>query len=437
MMKKNILFSMVILISSCCSLTKGERQVREYITSSWDRTVRYNPQDSGSLFGLPFRYTVPSPEGMFQEMYYWDTYFTNEGLIADGRIDLAKGNTMNLLSLANRFGFVPNGSRTWYLSRSQPPFLSLMVKSVYDSTKDEVWLKDAYRVLKKEYDFWQTRRMTQCGLNRYAGTGADQALVDEFVVTGGKRLGKDFNALGMTAEEHEKLGRDFTAEAESGWDFNPRFERVCGDFCPVDLNALMYSFEKNMESFSGIIGAGEEDRWASAAEKRRVLIDSLLYDSERRIFFDYNYVTGRRSDIVSAAAFVPLFCGLASEEQAAGIRDAIKKLEYKYGLSVCEQRDYGYDYQWSFPNTWPPTTFMAVFGLDRYGYRSDALRIAEKYLRLVVKSYRRTGTIWEKYDVVSGLKSEGEEYQTPEMLGWSAGTFICLSEYCKRNNHIL
>ena len=435
-MKKSVYILVpVAILASSCSLTRGERQVRDYINSSWERTVRYNPRDSGSLLGLPFRYTVPSPEGMFQEMYYWDTYFTNEGLIADGRTDLAKDNTTNLLHLAGRFGFVPNGSRTWYLSRSQPPFLSLMVKSVFESTKDESWLGDAYGVLKTEYEFWQTRRMTPCGLNRYAGTGADQALVDEFVVTGGQRLGRDFNALGLTDAEHEKLGRDFTAEAESGWDFNPRFERVCGDFCPVDLNALMYAFEKNMESFSVVIGAGEEERWAKAAEKRLNLIDSLLYDPDRRIYLDYNYVTGRRSCVVSAAAFVPLFCGLASEEQAAGVRDAVRKLEFKYGLSVCEKGDYEYDYQWSYPNTWPPATFMAVFGLERYGYRADALRIAEKYLRLVVKSYRKTGRIWEKYDAVSGLKSEGEEYQTPEMLGWSAGTFICLSEYCK--NHKL
>lgn len=434
MMKRKLALTVVLAASvlslPACRMSQ-EEQIRRYISSSWERTVRYCPSDSGSLLGLPCRYTVPSPDGMFQEMYYWDTYFTNEGLILDGKVELAKGNTTNLLSLVERFGFVPNGSRTWYLSRSQPPFLSLMVNSVYEATGDKEWLARAYRTLRKEYGFWQSERSTPCGLNRYAGTGADMKLVSEFVVTGGKRLGRDFNALGLSDAEHEKMGRDFTAEAESGWDFNPRFERVCGDFCPVDLNALMYAFEMNMDKFSKILGTGEELEWAGAAKTRRALMDSLLFDSEAGTYLDYNYVSGKRSDVVSAAAFVPLFCKAASQEQASKVRETLDVLEFEYGLSVCAKGDYGYDYQWSYPNSWPPSTFMAVFGLDRYGYGGDARRLAGKYLALVEKSFRRTGKLWEKYDVVNGVKSEGEEYETPEMLGWSAGTFICLSEYCK------
>lgn len=411
------------------------RAVREYISSSWTRTVRENTVGDSTLIGLPYPYTVPSPEGMFQELYYWDTFFTNEGLIRDGLVSLAEGNVSDMLYLVERYGFMPNGNRTWYLSRSQPPFLSQMVDAVFRETGDTLWLSRAFPVLEREYGFWMRERMTGCGLNRYAGTGADDALVAEFVETGSRRLKHDFRPELTTDAQFDKLGRDFVAEAESGWDMNPRFDRRCGDFCPVDLNSLLYMYERNFARFSRILGKGEAaaGQWEARAEKRRGLMTELMYDSVRGQFYDYDYVNARRSDVLSAAVFTTLFAGLATEEQAASTVGALARLESGHGLAVCENRPYGFEYQWSWPNAWPPVTYMAVEGLERYGYRDEAVSIAGKYLRTVAASWRRTGKIWEKYDVVEGVHADGSEYDTPEMLGWSAGTFVTLYEFLKQN----
>ena len=407
------------------------REVREYISSSWTRTVRENPVDEGTLIGLPFPYTVPSPEGMFQELYYWDTYFTNEGLIRDGLVGLARGNVDDMLYLVDRYGFMPNGSRIWYLSRSQPPFLSQMVASVFEASRDTTWLARAYPTLEREYAFWMTERISDCGLNCYSGKGADENLVAEFVRTGERRLRHTLITPDMTAEEHGRLGRNFVAEAESGWDMNPRFYRRCGDFCPVDLNSLLYMYEVNFVEFARILGKGEAvaSEWEQRAENRRKLMTELMFDKMSRQFYDYDFVNGRRSGVLSAAVFTTLFSGLATKAQAVGVVRGLKLLEFRHGLSVCENRSYDYEYQWSFPNCWPPVTFMAVKGMEDYGFYKDARRIAEKYVRIVVDSYSRTGKLWEKYDVIKGVESAGSEYETPEMLGWSAGTYVSLYDY--------
>ena len=416
--------------SSLCDAPQVH-EVREYISSSWSRTVRENPEDDGTLIGLPYPYTVPSPEGMFQELYYWDTYFTNEGLIRDGFVSLARGNVDDMLCLVERYGFMPNGSRTWYLSRSQPPFLSQMVRSVFESSRDTVWLEGACRTLEKEYTFWMTERISGCGLNCYSGKGAGENLVAEFVRTGEQRLRHTFITPDMTAEAYDKLGRDFVAEAESGWDMNPRFYRRCGDFCPVDLNSLLYMYEVNFVEFARILGKGETvaSEWEQRAENRRKLMTELMFDKMSRQFYDYDFVNGRRSDVLSAAVFTTLFAGLATKNQAVGVVRGLELLEFRHGLAVCEDRSYEYEYQWSFPNCWPPSTFMAAMGLAAYGYHREASRVSEKYIRLVLDSYEKTGKLWEKYDVIKGIESVGSEYETPEMLGWSAGTFVALHDY--------
>lgn len=426
MRKTSIALLAAFALASCSST---EKQVREYIAASWDRSVRCNIQGDSTLIGLPYPYTVPSPEGMFEEIYYWDTYFTNEGLIADGKSELAQNNTDDIIYLVDTYGFMPNGNRIWYLNRSQPPFLSLMVGAVYAQTGDVEWLSKAYATLEKEYDFWMNRRITPIGLNRYGGDDAPRWLLDEFVTTGAKRLGTEFHP--KTQKESDRIGRNFTAEAESGWDFNPRFDRRCEDFCPVDLNCLMYAFECNMAEFAQTLGLDPDIsiQWSARAQERKQTMMQTMFDPEKRQFYDYDYVNGSRSDVVSAAVFYTLFTGLADAEVTPDIVKALDVLEFKHGIAVCENKPYPYEYQWSYPNTWPPTTFIAVFGLDRYGFKTDASRVAGKYLRLVEKSWKETGRIWEKYDVEKGATSTSKEYDTPEMLGWSAATFVCLSEY--------
>ncbi len=430
---KRALLIYTVLIAVSCSVNPDREAVRAYIRDAWDSTLRYNPTDTASLLGMPVPYTVPCTSGMFDELYYWDTFFTNEGLIADGRPELAKNNTEDILSLVDRFGYMPNGNRTWYLSRSQPPFLALMVNSVYEATEDEQWLSRAIPVIEKEYGFWMGERLAPCGLNRYSGSPSDE-LVEEFITTAGKRLGTDFRSTGLSPEELDKFGRDCVAECESGWDFNPRFDRRCGDFCPVDLNSLLYRTETLMAEFTAMTGdPGKTELWKSRAERRRALMQNLLFDPERDGYFDYDYVNDTRSDVVSAAVFALLFSGAADKAVAEKIKRTLDVLECPSGLSVTEDGNYPYVYQWAYPNAWPPTTYIAVMGLMDYGYRDDALRIAEKYVDAQTECFRRTGQLWEKIRATDGTMPEDREYTTPAMMGWTAGTYVVLDELLKNS----
>lgn len=151
--------------------------VIDFIRENIKKTVRINTGGDDTLIGLPYPYTVPTVSEAFQEMYYWDTYFTNVGLLVSGESELARYNTDNLLYMADKYGFVPNGNRTWFLNRSQPPFLSLMVKDIYNETKDCEWLENAVKILEKEYSFWMTERITDTGLNCYGSNASDDALL--------------------------------------------------------------------------------------------------------------------------------------------------------------------------------------------------------------------------------------------------------------------
>lgn len=426
--------ALVLAAVSCAprqaSVTPEEMAgVRDFIRTSWDASVQYNPTDSQTLIGLPHPYTVPSVSQTFQELYYWDTYFTNEGLVRDGRLDLAKNNTDNMLYLVERFGYMPNGSRTWYLNRSQPPFLCMMVDRIFERTGDKEWLAQAFAALRKEYDFWMTQRITPVGLNRYSSSASDE-LRQEFVTTGGQRLNTDFRSRGLSEAEILRLGAHFAAEAESGWDFNPRFERRCEDFCPVDLNANLYFYEKLFARYAALLGdAAAAEEWARCAAKRRELINRYCLGSDG-IYYDYDYVNGRRSTVVSGAVFSLLYAGVPDDAQARRlVKGALERLEFEYGVAVCEDKPYDYAYQWSYPNTWPPVTYLAVRGLDTYGYGRDARRIACKYVAMVVKTFGQTHNLWEKYNVREGNINVSNEYGMPTMLGWSAGTFIYACDY--------
>ena len=153
------------------------------------------------------------------------------------------------------------------------------------------------------------------------------------------------------------------------------------------------------------------------------------YDPEAKQFYDYDYVNGRRSDVLSGAVFALLYSGAVPREYAGHIVQALLRLEFPYGIAACEDKPYDYPYQWSYPNTWPPVCFYTVMGLARYGYGEEAERIAVKWMKAVTESFKTTGNLWEKYNVETGTTDVSNEYEMPAMLGWTAGTFICLDDY--------
>ncbi len=429
-MRNRILLILAVLAVASCGPKSISGKVRRHISASWEKTVRFNPEDTpDSLIGLPRPYTVPCVDGGFQELYYWDTFFTNEGLIADSRVEQARDNTEDILFLIDKYGFMPNGSRLWYLSRSQPPFAAAMVESVFNATEDTLWLQRAYPTLEKEYAFWQEKRQTPLGLNRYGGD-ADEKLIQEFITTAGKRLGTNFREKGWSREKLEAFGRHCVAECESGWDFTPRFDRRCEDFCPVDLNAILYGAEMSMARFAAILGNGEEELWKERAALRKQRI--RFYLLKDGVFGDFDWVNRKPSRVLSAATFALLFFGVLDQEEAETVRKTLPRLEYPFGIAVCADDSYEYAYQWSFPHTWPPVMYMTVMGLDRYGYKVDARRLAYKWVTATGRLYGQSKKLWEKMTCTGGVVPNVSEYDTPSMMGWTAGVYVCLDEYLKK-----
>jgi alpha,alpha-trehalase len=412
-------------------------EIRRFISAHWEETVRSSPEDQGTLLGLPYPYTIPTRKGAFQELYYWDTYFTCVGLLADGRADLATNNTRNLLALVERFGFVPNGNRTYYLSRSQPPYLAPLVDLVVGATGDRALLAEAVPLLIREYGFWTTRRQTATGLSHHGNHATREELL-EFFPTVRHRLGLPE----ARAEEHLDLASRAMAECETGWDFNSRFGKRCADFCPVELNANLWLYETLL---AGWVPAAEAPLWRDRADQRRERVNALCWDAEKGSYFDYNHVEGRRAEVWHAAAFQPLWTGLASLEQAAAVvRNALPRLEFAFGLAPTAPGERPSAFQWDHPSLWPSAQFLAYRGLARYGFRAEARRLAEKYLAAVTETFRETGDLWEKYNVLDGshratseagylinpvnLASGEDDRSTaeepPSMMGWTAGVFL-------------
>lgn len=394
--------------------------VKQYIENNWDKTVRQNKEDVGDLIGLPLPYTVPCCEGAFQSMYYWDTFFTNEGLILSGKIQQAKDNANNICYLINKFGFMPNGNRTHYLSRSQPPFLSKMVRAVYEKTKDKDWLATCFLALEKEYDFWQTRRKTPTGLQHYYGDFSQNE-----VINFGHVLCQRFD---MEPPKDQKTlinyGKAMFAFAESGWDCNSRMGLLCHECNWVDLNALLYGVETDMAFFADELCNAQQGVWIQRANSRKAAMESVLWNEEIGAFCDYNFETKSLSSVVSAAQFYPLFVGLCNQTQAKKTKALLQKIEMPFGVSCCEEDETLYGLQWDYPNGWACLQYVVVHGLLRYGYQDDAIRIAKKYVSLVESVFEKTGKLWEKYNVTTGEVSKNKEYETPEMMGWSAGVYM-------------
>ena len=398
----------------------GPSAAEKFIRENWKNTIRVNTKDEGEHVGLPLPYTCPCASGAFQEMYYWDTYFTNVGLLLSDMTEQAKNNCRNMAYLIKKYGFMPNGNRTYYLNNSQPPFLSRMVRDIYAQEKAKDWIAEMYPVLVKEWTFWQTRRMTASGLNRYSGEFKDETAKIELA-------GYFFKRMNMPPVKDPKAaarwGECYRSYGESGWDCTSRFKFDPQDNDWLDLNALLYGLETDLAFFAKELGNGEEAKWLKAADARKALMNKVMWDEKAGMFCDHNYIKDAKSPFVSVAQFYPLLTGLATKEQAAKTVKLLPKLEHRYGVAGC-QSDGLLDFQWDYPHGWACHQYIMVNALLGYGYREEALRIARKYVSVVDKVFAETGALWEKYTVVKGEVSVTKEYESPKMLGWSAGVYL-------------
>jgi alpha,alpha-trehalase len=435
-----------------------------------------NLEPPGLLY-LNNKYVVPG--GRFNEMYGWDSYFIVRGLVEDNRIELARGMVENFFFEIEHYGAVLNANRTYYLTRSQPPFLTSMILAVYDAQKaagkeDRAWLERAYGYAARDHGLWAREQHLAgtTGLSRYYDFGngpAPESIKDEtghyrqvvaFFLGQQQDVWRDYlvpqkpdethvgplfalqvcdssNAIAQAACDSAgaaSLSADYykgdRAMRESGYDvsfrFGPHGART-HHFAPVCLNSLLYKTEKDLEQISGMLGrpADAED-WRKRAEERKERIQQYLWDSERGSYFDYDFENGKRSDYEYVTAFFPLWAGIPTQEQARAVLQHLPTFEKPGGL-VMSSHETGA--QWDFPYAWAPDQLVADEGFRRYGFNEEADRVSYEFLSTVAENFRRDGTIREKYNAVT-RSSETQVTAGYHMnivgFGWTNGAFLVL-----------
>ena len=427
------------------------------------------------LLYLANKYVVPG--GRFNEMYGWDSYFIILGLLRDGRVDLARGMVENFFFEIEHYGTILNANRAYYLTRSQPPFLTSMIMAVYEADKtagheNRAWLEKAYGYASKDYETWTREPHTagSTGLARYYDFGngpAPESLKDEAGIH--RKVANYFllhpdvsrgylqeSAPGAPAPvgfqfsvqlcdavttvaktECEKtkeiyLSPDYykgdRSMRESGFDISFRFGpygAATHHYAPVCLNSLLYKTEKDLQEMSQILGHTDSAlKFQQLAEERKDRIQKYLWDPARRLFFDYDFYTGARSSYEYVTTFYPLWAGIATPEEAQALEHNLALFEQPGGLAMSTTNA---EVQWDYPYGWAPTQIIAIEGLRRYGFKDDANRISYNFLSTVAENFRRDGTIREKYNVVT-RSSESEVrtgYQQNVIgFGWTNAAFL-------------
>jgi alpha,alpha-trehalase len=426
----------------------------EHLPRKIDRIGPSNINDNQpeGLLYLEHPYVVPG--GQFNEMYGWDSYFIIRGLLRDRHLDLAKGMVENFFFEIDNYGGVLNANRTYYLTRSQPPFLSSMVLAVYEAqaqqgSPDLPWLERAYGFLVRDYKQWTEapHLAGDTGLSRYFDQGqgpVPEILGDprhyylgaaqfflkheglespHLVVFNGQNsppglLGHIFAVPNCAPDPAAKQSQPcapnghmaLTAEfykgdrsmRESGFDVSFRFGPFGAEthhYAPVCLNSLLYKTETDLERMAGMLGkSGEAETWKAKAAARKQRIEKYLWNSSRGLFFDYDFTKSAQSTYEYATTFYPLWAGLASSEQARAVAQNLSLFEQPGGLAMSRQDTHA---QWDYPYGWAPVHLLAAEGLRRYGFNEDSDRIAYKFLLTVLMNFTRDGTVREKYDVVT------------------------------------
>ncbi|MGY3088544.1 alpha,alpha-trehalase [Hymenobacter sp. UYAg731] len=390
-----------------------------------------------SLVPLPKPYLVPG--GRFREVYYWDSYFTMLGLAESGKKQLLKDITDNFAYLIGRFGFIPNGNRTYYLTRSQPPFFADIVKLLAQDLGNGELLR--YRpALEAEYRYWMlgaetlkpgtaahrvVRLPTGALLNRYWDE-SDQPREESYA--------EDVAAAKKSKQPAAQFYHHMRAGAASGWDFSSRWFKPGGglesiqttDLVPIDLNCLLYNLETTLAEAARVAGQPAQARLydAKAAQRKTALL-ALSWDPKAGWFQDYNWRLKQRSQVRSLAGTFPLAYGLATPEQAKRVAAELQTSFLKPGglvttLSATKQ-------QWDAPNAWAPLQHLAIEGLTRYKQQALADTVAHRWVRLNSRVYNQTGKLLEKYDVQNvNRPAGGGEYPLQDGFGWTNGVLLRL-----------
>ncbi|HOZ79856.1 MAG TPA: alpha,alpha-trehalase TreF [Ferruginibacter sp.] len=445
-----------------------EKDIELHIKNLWavlkrdaDVSPRWegNEVDGNSLLALPYPYVVPG--GRFREIYYWDSYFTMLGLKASGEKLLLENMVKNFDYLITRFGHIPNGNRSYYLSRSQPPFFCMMVEMLAGIKGNSVYKKYLPSML-KEYAYWMAgadtlkkgaavRHIIKLDdgsiLNRYWDENyiprqesykqdtetADTAALELAMVI---KVASEEQLKEILDRRRNETYRDLRAAAESGWDFSSRWftdpaklsSVQTTKIIPVDLNCLLYQLETTIaKALKQNRKTKQALQYTRKASARKKAILQYCWNAEKGFFFDYNYVMNQQSDIITAAGIFPLFVKIATPAQAVAVAKTIESTLLKDGGIVTTTNTTGQ--QWDAPNGWAPLQWIAVNGFKNYNRITLAKTIALRWLSLTEKVYANTGKLMEKYNVEDLSKEAGGgEYPAQDGFGWTNGVYLGLKK---------
>jgi len=419
----------------------GKLPIKEHIEKLWDELTRTVYEEKGTLLKLPKPYIVPG--GRFNEFFYWDSYFVMLGLQVSGRIEMMKNIVENCAYLINEFGFVPNASRTYFLSRSQPPYFSLMLDLIFESTNDEKIYSQYFETLEKEYQFWMDgadylengnnyRRVvkTQDGdfLNRYFDD-ENNPRPESYMI----------DVEDAETSANPEFYRNVRAACESGWDFSSRwFADVNSiqtietlNLAQVDLNCLLLHLEKTLAKASELQNFEEKTNYYNQkAEARKVSIDKYFWNEDEKIYNDFNIKSNNKTSSESIATLYPLFLKLSNQEQANAVSETLKEKFLKKGGLITTTKDSGQ--QWDSPNAWAPYQWLGCLAMKNYGFEELAEEIKNNWCTNVERIYDNTGKLMEKYNAIDTTSiAGGGEYPNQDGFGWTNGVYIKLKTTIK------
>lgn len=420
-----------------------EKDVVMHIKNLWG--VLHRDADTvvigSSLLTLPYPYIVPG--GRFREIYYWDSYFTMLGLQASGESEMIENMVKNFASMIEIYGHIPNGNRTYYLSRSQPPFFALMVELLANLKSDSIYLT-FMPALEKEYEFWMDgagKLKTGQAVKRVVKVNDSTVMNrywDDYPFPRQESYKEDVETAQRSGRDKKTMYTNLRAGAESGMDFSSRWFKDkknlttinVTNMVPVDLNSLLYVLENALAKAKFMAhDTKASNDYARKAERRRVAIDKYCWNRSLKYYTDYNFITRHASDVVTPAGMYP-FCVFSKNLDYMSLlaRQAAERVKAKLlqpgGITASP---FTTGQQWDAPNGWAPLQWMTIWGFDRCGQRELARDIAERWIKLNVDVFKRTGKLMEKYNVVDlNLEAGGGEYPSQDGFGWTNGVLLAL-----------
>ena len=411
---------------------RQDKSLEGHIARLWPLLTRQPvvPPAYSSLLFVPQPYVVPG--GRFREFYYWDSYFSMLGLIPDGHLDTAKDLVDDFSYMLRAYGHIPNGARTYYLSRSQPPMYYLMV-GLLSPDPASAWSQHLPD-LEREYTYWMegSAGLQPGGARRNVVKMPDGSLLNRYWDASDTPRDESYRSDVLIARASRRpsaqVYRDIRAAAESGWDFSSRWlgdgkhltTIDTTDIVPVDLNSLLYGLEQAISSGCETRhDSACARRFAARARRRREAMDRYLWDAKGGYFMDYDWPQQKRTGELTAATLYPLFTGVADIKQADAVGGVTQVRLLKEGGVVTTNISSGQ--QWDAPNGWPPLQWVAVVGFRRYDQPALAHEIARRWLATVQRVFAHSGKLVEKYDVEHNLPGGGGEYPLQDGFGWTNG----------------